>query len=71
MLEREGIFFLNPVNDLLCRHRNYIYVDEETVSVAYKTYRNTYKGTPVQQNELPIRDAIKQKLNLGFYKFLN
>ena len=60
---------MRPVYDFFFRTANYLCLSEETVSVSYKAYRNTYKGTPVQQNERPIKDAIDQKLNLGFIKF--
>ena len=65
VLQKEGIFFLKPINDFFFGVMNYLYLLKETVSVSYKAYRNTYKETPVQRNELPIKDAIEQKLNLG------
>ena len=70
MLEREGIFLLNPVSALLFRDEKYLRLNIDTISVTYKTYRNTYKGSPVQHNEHPIQDAIDQKLNLGFLKLV-
>ena len=65
MLEKEGLFMLKPVYDFFIGHGNYLGLAYETFSVSYKIYRNTYKETTVQHNELPLKDAIDQKLCLG------
>ena len=67
MLEQEGLFFLQPVYDLLFGDvlKDYLKLPRSSVRVCYKAYHNTYKGIQIGPNDLSLEDAVSQELTPG------
>ena len=66
MLEQEGLFFLQPVYDLLFENYDYsLNLPRSSVRVCYKAYHNTYKGIQIGPSDLSLDDAVKQELTPG------
>ena len=71
MLEQEGLFFLQPVYELMFRyykHESYLNLPRSSVSICYKAYHNTYKGIQIGPNDLSLDNAVNQELTPGKIK---
>ena len=65
VLEQEGLFLLRPVYELLFEDDEYLDLSRSSVSVSYKTYYNTHKGTQIKTNVLSLQTAVDQELTPG------
>ena len=67
MLEQEGLFFLQPIYNLLFGHvfNDFLNLPRSSVSVCYKTYHNTYKGRHIDPNDLSLQEAVDKGLTPG------
>ena len=66
VLEQEGLFFLQPVYELL--FKSYFFclnLPRSSVRVCYKAYHNIYKETQIGPNDLSLDDAVNQELTPG------